>query len=100
MVYPTRLPILEIDKTFKGRKYKEADYQTVWNITVTKGAFLPADDLLDFLFKNVTEKEIQSKEEWKKNLSNDELYRSGYYYLQETPTGYRFTVTKPYEYEI
>ena len=53
-------------------------------------------EVLDYCFKKISKRKVQSKEEWSKAHGDAGKYFAGYYELIKTDYGYKYTVCSPY----
>lgn len=54
------------------------------------------EDVLDYCFKEISRRKMQSRNEWSEAHGDPDKYFAGYYELIKTDYGYKYTVCFPY----
>jgi hypothetical protein len=54
------------------------------------------EDVLDYCFKEISRRKMQSRREWSEAHGDPGKYFAGYYELIKTDYGYKYTVCFPY----
>ena len=54
------------------------------------------EDVLDYCFKEISRRKMQSRREWSEAHGDPDKYFAGYYELIKTDYGYKYTVCFPY----
>lgn len=54
------------------------------------------EDVLDYCFKEISRRKMQSRSEWSEAHGDPGKYFAGYYELIKTDYGYKYTVCFPY----
>ena len=54
------------------------------------------EDVLDYSFKEISRRKMQSRSEWSEAHGDPDKYFAGYYELIKTDYGYKYTVCFPY----
>lgn len=91
-----QLPIKEVKQVHAGQYRPYGDTFDVWEIYLEEGESFDREDVLVFCFTELSRRKVQSKQEWNANHGNADAYFSGYYELEKTSYGYKFTVCSPY----
>lgn len=93
--------MIKAKQTECGQRKKYGDFFRVWEIETDE----PREAVLEYCFEELYKRNgIPTEEEWRKEIrhgtgahSGDaDYYFRGYYRLEKTKTGFKFTVGEPY----
>jgi predicted Fe-S protein YdhL (DUF1289 family) len=91
--------MIEAKKTYGGQQKRYGDYIQTWEIQTDQ----EQQEVLDYCLTNLSRRPLPSKSTWETNIRRGGekehdmgYYFGGYYTLNKTEGGYRFTITEPY----
>lgn len=88
------MEVKEVKCTHAGQYRPYGDSYYVYEVYL-EGDYTK-EDVLDYCFKEISRRKMQSRNEWSEAHGDPDKYFAGYYELIKTDYGYKYTVCLPY----